>query len=113
METVRRRRRQVAAPPRFIGDDIRGGAGGAGASSNDDNDAPLDSAGSGDDLGKVAGSLFVFFGAVLTLLLRLIQLVAVFFSWFFFIVSMLPWIAVGVGKMKMNTRSVLIFIFKY
>jgi len=48
-------------------------------------------------MGKIAGSLFVFFGALLTLLLRLIQLVAVVFSWFFFIVSMLPWIAVGVG----------------
>lgn len=90
-----RRRVVTRRHPRFIGDVIDRGA--SGASVNDDDDTPLDSTGGGEDLGKIAGSLFIFFGALGTLLLRIIQLVAVLFSWFFFIVSMLPWIAVGVG----------------
>jgi hypothetical protein len=81
-EKMERRRR------RLVGDlaDDDGG---------DSDDTPINS--SGGDLGKIAGSIFAFMGALFTLLLRIIQLIAVVFSWFFFIVSMLPWIAVGVG----------------
>lgn len=92
-----RRRRRVPGRPRFIGDDIDNAAGAAGGAADDD-DTPLDSSGGGnEDMGKIAGSMIVFFGTLATLLLRLVQLGAVVFSWFFFIVSMLPWIAVGVG----------------
>jgi hypothetical protein len=87
MDRPRRLRRRL-----LIGDeDTEGGTDNTG---NTD-DLPVDSG--ADDLGKIAGSVFVFMGALFTLLLRIIQLIAVVFSWFFFIVSMLPWIAVGVG----------------
>ncbi len=73
-----------------------GGGGKSAKSSNNGNDSDNDSVAIDSGSEFVVG-IMAFIGALITLFLRLIQLIAVVFSWLFFIASVSPYIFISFG----------------
>lgn len=64
---------------------------------DDDDDSNLPFESSGDELSSIGTGIILFASACAILLLRILQLVAVIFSWLWFLVTVTPYLAVGIG----------------